>query len=206
MIDAKLDYRYKVKDEKFARLAFYSFTYFYEKTMPHMRKDKSYDDFAKSKYWNSFIEFGRYLVEVNVVSPDKYLDYLISKKVKLERWSSDTVYEEYIIENLKIETPQKALERSVLTMKKWADECNEDWAMFFKLVTANRLVFYITAGKLSPWILYHSKGGLDALTSFSDEQLKLVNKYISPIYWNNLFDKNKEDVIFVKQVMKKANI
>ena len=68
------------------------------------------------------------------------------------------------------------------------------------------MVFYITAGKLSPWILYHSKGGLDALTSFSDEQLKLVNKYISPIYWNNLFDKNKEDVIFVKQVMKKANI
>ena len=47
--------------------------YFYKKTMPktQTQKDRTYDDFAKSKYYTAFTKFGRYLYDVHVDDPSK---------------------------------------------------------------------------------------------------------------------------------------
>ena len=65
--------RYQQQDERFVQLAFRAYQYFYKKTMPQTQKDRTYDDFAKSKYYTAFTKFGRYLYDVHVDDPSSYI-------------------------------------------------------------------------------------------------------------------------------------
>ena len=53
------------KNEKRVQLGFYTFNQFY-KLSTKSKKDKTYEDFCKSPYYNSFVKFGSY---VNNVKP-----------------------------------------------------------------------------------------------------------------------------------------
>ena len=85
--------RYQQQDERFVQLAFRAYQYFYKSTMPQTQRDRTYDDFAKSKYYTAFTKFGRYLYDVHVDDPSKYIDYLLKNMVKIDRWHLDSVYE-----------------------------------------------------------------------------------------------------------------
>ena len=73
------------KNEKRVQLGFYAFNQFYKRSMG-AKKDKTYEEFCKSPYYNSFVKFGSFLNNVKPLYPEKYVDYVVTSGVKLEQW------------------------------------------------------------------------------------------------------------------------
>lgn len=197
--------RHLQKNEKWVQNAFLVFQRFYQIHQNHT-KEKTYDDFCKSAYYNAFVKFGRYMMHVNPLYPEKYIDYVITSKIKLDHWARDDLYEAYLIDILKSEPVEAALRRSIQTMMDWADDQNVQWSDYFRLVNTPRAVQHIQSGKISPWLILGCKAGKSMLTSLTDEQLQMVQRFIDPNFWNNKFKNYPADLLFVKETAKEAKI
>ena len=197
--------RYLQRDEKWVVNAFMVFQRFYQ-IHRHNSKEKTYDDFVKSSYYNAFVKFGRFIMHINPLYPEKYIDYVLQSKIKLDHWARDDLYESYLIETLKVEPIEAALQRSIATMMDWANEQNAQWSDYFRLVNANRAVQHIQQGAVSPWMLLGCSAGKKMLLSFSDEQLQMTQKFINPEYWSSKFRSYPADQILVQETAKEAKI
>ena len=64
----------------------------------------------------------------------------------------------------------------------------------------------IRSGKISPWILYNSKGGIKLMESLNEEQMIMIEEYVSPTSWTKRFQQSPDDVKFVLDVTKAAGL
>ena len=197
--------RHLQKNEKWVQNAFLVFQRFYQ-IHQHNIKEKNYDEFCKSPYYNAFVKFGRYMMHINPLYPEKYIDYVILSKIKLDHWARDDLYESYLIDTLKQEPVESALQRSITTMMDWAEEQHAQWSDYFRLVNTNRAVQHIQQGKISPWILLGCSAGKKMLQSFSDEQLQMTHRFINPEFWSSKFKSYPADHLFVQETAKEAKI
>ena len=197
--------RYLQKNEKWVQNAFMVFQRFYQ-IHQNNSKEKTYEDFCGSAYYNAFVKFGRYIMHINPLYPEKYIDYVILSRVKLDHWSRDDLYEAYLIDTLKTEPVEAALRRSIATMMDWASEQNAQWSDYFRLANTTRAVQQIQQGKISPWILLGCSAGKKMLKSFSDEQLQMTHRFINPEFWANKFKSYPADHLFVQETAKEAKI
>ena len=197
--------RHLQKNEKWVQNAFMVFQRFYQ-IHQHGQKEKTYDDFCRSAYYNAFVKFGRFMMHINPLYPEKYIDYVILSKIKLDHWARDDLYEAYLIETLKAEPVESALQRSIATMMDWAEEQNAQWADYFRLVNTNRAVQHIQQGRISPWILLGCKAGKNLLQSLNDEQLQMVARFIAPEFWTQRIKSSPADQLFVLETAKEAKI
>ena len=83
---------------------------------------------------------------------------------------------------------------------------DKDWLNFFTEVSTPRAVHMIRSGKLSPWLLYNSKGGIKLMESLTQEQMIMIEEYVSPNSWSKRFQDSPDDVKFVLQITKAAGI
>ena len=138
--------RHLQKNEKWVQNAFMVFQRFYE-IHQNNTNPKTYKDFCGSAYYNAFVKFGRYIMHINPLYPEKYIDYVILSKIKLDHWARDDLYETYLIDTLKVDPVEAALQRSIATMMDWAEEQNAQWSDYFRLVNTNRAVQHIQQEK-----------------------------------------------------------
>jgi len=198
--------RHLQKNEKRVQLGFYAFNQFY-KLSAGAKTDKTYEEFCKSQYYNAFVKFGSFISNVKPLYPEKYIDYVVTSRVKLDHWCREEMYEKYAIELIRKEGVETALERSIMTMMEWAEE-NEPapWNHYFVHVSLNRAVWHIKDGKISPWLLLNCKSGKDMLNQFNDEQLNMIYHVLDPEHWAMRFKRNPKDVDLVKEVVKESNL
>ena len=198
--------RFLQKDEKRVRHGFYAFNQFY-KLSAGARKDKTYEEFCKSQYYNAFVKFGSFINNVKPLYPEKYIDYVVTSGVKLDHWCREEMYEKYAVDLIRKEGVETALERSISTMLEWASE-NEPapWNHYFQHVSLNRAVWHLKDGKISPWLVLNCKSGKNMLANFNDEQLNLVYHVMDPEHWAIRFKRNPKDVELVKEVAKESNL
>jgi hypothetical protein len=198
--------RWLQKDEKRVRYGLYAFQRFY-KLSAGAKKDKTYEEFVDSQYYNAFVKFGSFLNNVQPLYPEKYIDYVVTSGVKLDHWARDTLYEKYVLDFILKEDVHTALERSVKTMIEWAEE-NEPaaWNSYFNYVSLNRAVWHIKDGKISPWLVLNCKSGKEMMSKFNDEQLEMVYHVINPQHWAMRFNRLSNDVQLVKDVAKESNL
>ena len=82
------------KNEKRVQLGLYAFNQFY-KLSAGSKKEKTYEDFCKSPYYNAFVKFGSFVSNVRPLYPERYIDYVVTSGVKLDHWCRDEMYEKY---------------------------------------------------------------------------------------------------------------
>lgn len=193
------------KNEKRVQYGFYAFNRFY-KLSAGSKKDKSYEEFCKSPYYNAFVKFGSFISNVRPLYPEKYIDFVVTSGVKLDHWCKNEMYEQYALQFILKEDVTTALERSVTTMMEWAEENNSVWNHYFNYVSLNRAVWHIKDGKISPWLILNCKSGKEMLSKFNDEQLALVYQVINPEHWALRFKRQASDVELVKEVVKESNL
>jgi hypothetical protein len=193
------------KDEKRVQTGFFAYNRFYQLTQA-AKKQKPYSDFCKSAYYNAFVKFGSFINNVNPLYPERFIDYVIKSGVKLDHWCRDELYDKYLSELVKIEPVESAVQRSLQYMMEWGDENNANFAHYFNYVSVNRAVHNIRDGKISPWMVMNSAGGVELLKQFSDEQLELVNQTLDIPFWAKKIRDNPADVALVKEVCKEAGI
>ena len=194
------------KDEKRVRYGYYAFQRFYKLSAGNKR-DKTYDEFCGSPYYNAFVKFGSFVSNVRPLYPEKYIDYVVTSGVKLDHWCRDEMYEKYALELILKEDVTTALERSVKTMMEWAEEQETaPWNHYFRYVSTNRAVWHIKDGKVSPWLILNCATGKEMLSKFNDEQLEMVYHVINPEHWALRFKRHPTDVQLVKDVSKESGL
>lgn len=194
------------KNEKRVQLGFFAFNQFY-KLSAGSKKDKTYEEFCSSPYYNAFVKFGSFISNVKPLYPERYIDHVVTSGVKLDHWCREEMYEKYAIELIKKENVETALERSIMTMMEWADENPPaPWNHYFQHVSLNRAVWHIKDGKISPWLLLNCKTGKQLLNQFNEEQLSIVYNIMDPEHWAVRFRRQPSDVKLVKDVAKESKL
>lgn len=197
--------RAMAKTEKHVVLGYDTYNRFYKKTQ-NAKGDKTYDEFAKSPYYNAFVKFGSFVSNVNPLYPERFMDFVVTSGVKLDHWCRDELYDKYVIDLIRTETVETALQRSITHMMAWADDNQAQWNHYFLYVSLSRACYDIKDGKISPWIIFNSSNGRSMVKKFNDEQLNAINSVIDPPFWVNKFKRLPADAELVKQVVKESNI
>lgn len=196
--------RWLWRDEKYIRFGFRCYQRFYEISL-RTKKARTYEDFMSSQYFTAFTGFGRYILDINAIEPEGFLDYLIREEVPLKDWTSTAWYSRWVRELAKKEDPQKAVERNILLMEQWSRDTGEPWQDFFRKVSPALATKWIQSGRISPWLLY-SDSGNQLFERLSDEQLMMVKEWINPLFWSDKVKKHKDDMDFIKSVLKEAGV
>tara|TARA_B100000424_G_scaffold270094_1_gene268581 strand:+ start:4433 stop:5125 length:693 start_codon:yes stop_codon:yes gene_type:complete len=198
--------RFLQRGEKRVQLGLIAFNKFY-KLSAGSKKEKTFDEFDKSPYYNAFVKFGSFVSNVKPLYPEKYIDHVVTSGVKLDHWCREEMYEKYAINLIKKEGVETALERSVMTMMEWADEQEQAlWNHYFKYVSLNRAVWHIRDGKISPWLILNCVSGKEMLGKLNDEQLEIIYPMIDPEHWAMRFKRQPSDVQLVKDVAMESKL
>jgi hypothetical protein len=193
------------RTEKHVILGYDTYNRFYRKTQ-NAKHDKTYDEFARSPYYNAFVKFGSFVSNVNPLYPERFMDWVVVSGVKLDHWCRDELYEQYVLDLIKSETVETALERSIKHMMDWAENNKSVWNHYFLYVSLSRACYDIRDGKISPWLVLNSANGKEMLKKFNDEQLAAVGGIIDLQFWMSKFKRLAADTELVKQVVRESNI
>ena len=193
------------KDEKRVRHGFYAFQRFY-KLSAGAKKEKTYEEFCNSQYYNAFVKFGSFISNVRPLYPERYIDYVVTSGVKLDHWCRDALYEKYALDFILKEDVTTALERSVKTMMEWAEDKSAPWNHYFLYISLNKAVWDIKDGKISPWLILNCASGKEMLSKFNDEHLTMVYHVMNPEHWALRFKRVPHDVELVKEIVKEGNL
>ncbi len=194
------------KGEKRVQLGFYAYNQFYKLTS-HCTKNKTYDNFMQSPYYNAFVKFGSYIANVQPLYTEQYIDYIVTSGIKLEHWCKDELYETYALNLIRKEHVSVALERTVLTMVKWAENNPPAlWNHYFNFVSLSRAVYDIKDGKISPWVILNSHTGREMLNKFNTEQLEMIYHIMNPEYWSLQFKRRNTELQIAKDIIKESDL
>ena len=197
--------RHLAKNEKHVQAGLLTYQKFYEITQKG-KQPKTFDEFASSPYYTAFVKFGSFLVNTAPIYPERFIEYVIKSGVKLDHWCRDELYEKYLIDLIKIEPADGAIQRTLQTMVEWGDSNSAPWEHYFQYVNLNRATHDIKEGLISPWVLLNTKAGKDMLKRMNDEQLSIVGLIIDPQYWMKKFKTYPADTQLVKDVIIEARI
>ena len=198
--------RYIARKDKHVILGFDTFQRFYKFNQPSSKQEKTYEDFSKSPYYNAFVKFGSFVSNVNPLYPERFIQWIVQSGVKLDHWCRDELYEQYVLDLIKSETVETALERSISHMMSWGEANSAQWNHYFHYVSLSRACYDIKDGKISPWIILNSASGKTMLQKFNDEQLASIQNIIDVPFWLSKFKRLASDVDLVRQVVKESNI
>jgi len=193
------------KDEKRVQAGYMAFNRFWQLAQGG-KKNKTYDEFCDTAYYNAFVKFGSFINNVNPLYPDKFVDWVIKSGVKLDHWCRDELYEGYLYETIKTEPVESAVQRTIATMMEWADEQNADFAHYFLYASLNRAVHDILNGKISAWVILNSNSGKDMIKKMNDEQLNMIAPAFDIQHWFKKFKEVPADVALVKEICAEVGI
>jgi hypothetical protein len=198
--------RWQQETETGVQFGLRAYLRFYETTQGSA-KLKSYADFVTSPYYNAFVRYGRHLVAIRAINSDSFTDWLLRQNKKIDYWCKDSFYEEWLLEYLKKEAPQDALERALKEMQDYASGSSiADFSHYFAYGNTNRICHHITTGRISPWVIYNCDTGIDYLEGLNIEQMDIVLPWVDPDYWSRKFKDYVADVEWCKHVLKAAGL
>lgn len=200
--------RWQQEKEIPVQLGLKAYLRFYEITQGSA-KLKSYEDFAKSPYYNAFVKWGRHMVGIRGINPTAFLEWLLKNNKKIDYWCKDEFYATYLHEYLRREAVQDALERALKEMQDYADdhpELKNGFSDYFRYGNGNRICHHISTGRISPWVVFNCDSGHAFLDSLTEEQVGMIIAWIDPEHWQRRFTDYMADTEWVKDILQKAGL
>ena len=195
--------RRQERDEVGVRLGFQAYLKFYELTQGSARL-KTHDDFCESPYYRAFVKFGRYCVAVRAVNPARFTEWLLKHNKKIDRWCTDTVYTEYLVDYLQVENVNDALARAMEFSITWSEETGTPAEDCLRYGNTNAMVYAVTAGRISPWVVYNCESGQKFLNELDTTQIAMIWPYIDSEVWMKKFSDYVADQEYVREMLLKA--
>jgi hypothetical protein len=195
--------RFQEQDERGVQLAFQAYLKFYEMTQGSARL-KTFDDFAASPYYRAFVKFGRYCVAVRVINPARFMEWLLKHNKKIDHWCRDTMYTEYLIDYLRVENVNDAMARAMEFGIDWAEQSGNPAEDCLRYGNTNAMVYAVTAGRISPWILYNCESGQKFLGELDATQIAMLWPYIDSEAWMKRFADYVADQEYARDLLQKA--
>jgi hypothetical protein len=200
--------RWQQEKETGVQFGYQAYLRFFEMTQGSA-KLKTYADFVGSPYYTAFVKFGRHMVSIRAVNPRMFIDWVIKQNKKLDHWTHEAVYVEYLQTYIKKEAVQDALERALIEMQEYADEHLElknGFRDYFRYGGTNRICHHIANGRVSPWIVFNCQSGVAFLETLTEEQINIILPWIDPDHWQRRFQDYMADTEWVKVILKEAGL
>lgn len=200
--------RWQQEKETGVQFGLRAYLQFYEITQGSA-KLKSYEDFVNSSYYNAFVRYGRHLVAIRAINGPSFTAWLLKNNKKLDHWTKDSYYEEWLHDYIRKEAPADAMERALKTMEEYAANGSSGLASFshfFKYANHNRICHYITTGRISPWVIYNCNSGLAFLESANEDVLAIILPWIDPDFWNRRLQDYAADTEWCRHILKEAGL
>lgn len=200
--------RWNQENEVGVQLGFQAYLKFYEMTQGSA-KLKTYANFVESPYYSAFVKFGRHLVNIRAVNANSFTQYLLKNNKKLDHWCKDALYQEWLVQYMKKESVQDAIERALKEMQEYADtntELENSFSNYFRLGNSNRICYHISNGRISPWVIFNCASGVEWVSTLNQEQLQIVMPWIDPDFWQQKFKDYVADAEWSKTVLEKAGL
>ena len=191
------------RDEPGPRLGFQAYIRFYE-SMAGSARNKTHDTFCESSYYRAFVKFGHYCVNTRVINPDRFMAWLLKHNRKIDHWCSDKVYTEYLVDHLKVEAVDDALARAIEFGIDWAEKNTSPAHDCMRYGNTNVLCYAVTAGRISPWVIYNSESGQKFLSELDATQVSMIWPYIDSDAWQKRFQDRPQDQAYAKNILKQA--
>jgi hypothetical protein len=191
------------RDDRGVQLGLQAYVRFYE-TMQGSAKNKTFDDFETSSYYRAFVKFGHYCVNTRVINPERFMAWLLKQQKKIDKWCSDQIYTEYLTNYLTLEAVDDALARAMEYGLDWAEKTNNPAHDCLRYGNANAICHAITAGRISPWVIYNSESGQKFLGELSPDQVTMIWIYIDSDVWQKKFQTYPADQEYSKEMLKQA--
>ena len=195
--------RHQQQNEKGVQIGLNAYLRFYEMTQGSA-KFKSYDDFAKSPYYNAFVKFGRQCVNINAINVERYIDWLLKNNKKLDHWAKDSMYDEYLQQYLRTEALTDALQRAINYSISWGEEKGCEPHDVLRYGNSNTVTYAISTGKISPWIIYNCESGQQFLNNMNTEQIQIVWPWIDSDFWQKKFRDYPADQAYAEEILRQA--
>lgn len=189
--------------ERGVQLGFHAFLRFYEILQGSSRL-RTVDDFCKSPYYRAFVKFGRYCYDVNVIKPEKFLEWLLQHNKKIDKWTSDQLYTEYLIDYLLTENVADAMARTIEWSIDWGQKHSAAPHDCLRYGNTNAICHGIVTGHISPWCIYNSPSGQSFLSSLAPEQLNMIWSYIDSDRWHRNFHNRPADQAWAREMLSQA--
>lgn len=164
------------------------------------------DVFARPSNFNFFIEFALFLNEQQPLFPDEYAEFVMHKYKNSNQWMLQESITEWIIHKIKLESPADAITRSIEAIHQWSMLVNSNWVNFFKEVSSDRGVLWISTGKISPWLLYACDTSDEFLSKLSDSEFEYICKFIDPMCWSVLKFNHKDEFEKMRKILKEYGL
>ena len=191
------------RDDRGVQLGLQAYVRFYE-TMQGSAKNKTFDDFETSSYYRAFVKFGHYCVNTRVINPEQFMAWLLKQQKKIDKWCSDQIYTEYLVNYLTLEAVDDALARAMEYGLDWAEKTDNPAHDCLRYGNANAICHAITAGRISPWVIYNSESGQKFLGELSPDQVTMIWIYIDSDVWQKKFQTYPADQEYSKEMLKQA--
>lgn len=200
--------RHQQKDETGVQWGFNAYIRFYKMTQS-ASATKTYEDFSKSQFYTAFVKYGRYCVGIRCINVNAFTDWLLTNNKKIDYWCSDKMYEQWMIAHLQKEAPQDALERALKEMQQYAEsnpELQNDFNNYFRTGNVNRIMHHISAGRISPWVVFNCDSGINFLGGLAPEQATMIWRFIDTDIWQKKFKDYPDEVKWVKGILTQAGL
>ena len=198
--------RWMSREQPKERFAFLAWHRFYTLSTNSAANKYTNRQFIDSQFYTAFVKFGRHIVDLDAMMPEKFIDFVIKANLPIDKWCHDSVYEQYVRELTKKETPEQALERMILLMQQWSNEHADPWNDFFRRISPAQATAWLRSGRISPWVLYTAKSAEELFARCSPEQLNLIKQYAPLGPWKIKFSKNQSGVKFIEETLSTAGI
>lgn len=195
--------RFQQRSEPAVSLAFQGYRRFYEYTQGSA-KNKTLDDFDSSPYYRAFVRWGRYCVGVRAINSVRFLEWLLKNNRKIDRWCSDSVYTEYLVEYLRAEAVSDALTRAIEYGIGWAEQTGNPAHDCVRYGNRNALCHAVSTGRISAWAIYNSESGQKFLSDLDPTQIKMIWPYIDADAWQKRFADYPADQAYAQEILNKA--
>ena len=198
--------RVLAKDLKQNRIAYQSWLLFRRLTIANIKHDKDYEEFATNNLFMGFMKLAKHIIDLNLEDPEGFVKYIVMNSVPMNKWQTAVVYESYVKDRTKKETVERAIERSVLNMKAWAERTGNSWEDYFSLVNTPDAVQDIRMGRISPWCTFATDQGSRLIDRLEPGQIQQLVEYIEPQSWRAKVMRQQQDAKWVQHVFNEAKI
>jgi hypothetical protein len=195
--------RRQERAERGVELGFQAYIKFYEMTQGSARL-KTYDDFCDSPYYRAFVKFGRYCVNIRAVNPARFMEWVLKQNKKIDHWCRDAVYTEYLTFYLRVESVTDALARAMEFGIDWSEKTGHPPQDCLRYGGTNAMVYAVTAGRISPWVIFNSESGQKFLSELNAEQIAIVYPYIDADHWQKRFQDYPADQEYAREILTQA--
>jgi hypothetical protein len=189
--------RHQERSERGVELGLQAFLRFYE-TLQGSSKLKTWEDFVASSYYRAFVKWGRYCVNTRAIMPERFLDWLLKTNKKIDRWASDEIYTEYLIQYLPREAVQDALRRAEEWSLDWADRTGSPARDCLRYGNPNAICHAVTTGRVSAWVLYNCDSGRAFLSDLDPTHMQMIWPYIDSDVWARRFQDYSADQVWAE--------